>query len=214
MAQTIRGIRAFLFDMDGTLVDSTPAVTAAWTAWALKHKLDPDQVLHVAHGRPARETVKALLPQGDVQAEGDWMLARELSETGVVALPGIKEWLNSLGSFPWGIVTSASIELALYRLQLAGLPRPSMLVTSDDVKRGKPDPECFLLGAQRLNVAPRDCLVWEDTPAGLTAGREAGMRLIGVKTTFPVDQLHAEGLIDNYLGLKFTNNNGLLDLYL
>lgn len=173
-------IEAVLFDMDGTLVDSDAAVERAWTTWAVEFGVDPVATIAGAHGSPADNTVRRMLPQLD--AEGVRAAAyRELElqytdVDDVVALPGAHELLADLDArgVPWTIVTSADVRLAKARLDAAGIAVPPLMVTVEDISAGKPDPEGFLVGAQRLGVAPAGCLVVEDSAPGIAAGHAAG----------------------------------------
>jgi sugar-phosphatase len=192
---------ALLVDLDMTLVDSTGAVERAWTAFARRHDLDPQAVLRFAQGRPSRETVRHLLPAGDHATEAQLLEETEVSDTeGVVALPGAHELLSSGRRL--AIVTSCSTRLAHARLRAAGLPVPEVLVSSDGLARGKPDPECFLIGARRLDVDPRACVVLEDAPAGITAGLRAGATVIALRTSHPDADLHdADAVVDDIAAL-------------
>jgi mannitol-1-/sugar-/sorbitol-6-phosphatase len=187
---------ALLVDLDGTLINSDGPVNRAWRGFADRHRLDPDEVAHSAHGRPSRETVAALL--GDVPnlaEEQAWIERQEVNDTdGVIALPGAHELLTNPGR-PLAIVTSCTDALAAARLGAAGLPTPEVVVTADQITKGKPDPEPFLLGAQRLGVDPATCVVLEDAPAGITAGRAAGARVIAVRTTHGDADLQAADAI-------------------
>ncbi len=190
---------AVLSDLDGTLVDSSGPVRRAWTAFAARHGLDPDTVLTLAQGRPASETVAQLAPHADHAVESARQEQLEIDDAdGVVALPGAAALLS--GSLTVAIVTSCSTALAHARLSAAGLPIPPVLVSYDDVAAGKPDPECFLLGARRLGVEPQDCVVLEDAPAGITAGRRAGASVIALRTTHADAQLAEADLIVDDLG--------------
>lgn len=178
----VTGARALLIDLDGTLVDSTAPVTRAWTAFAVRHGLDADTVIKRAHGRPSRETVRSLLARDQQAVEEERLEQDELTDTeGTRALPGAHELLRV--NKPLAIVTSCSRALMAVRLRATGLPVPAVSVTADDVKHGKPDPECFLLGARALNASPDACLVLEDSPAGIAAARAAGMPVIAVRGT-------------------------------
>lgn len=204
MKNVIVGIDAFLFDMDGTLVTSIAAVDKVWTAWAQRVGLPPANVLAVIHGRPARSSIKELAPHLDLEIEEAWVLEQELKESeGVEAIEGVHEFLNSLNGFPWAIVTSADTELAIHRLKLAGISIPKILVTINRVKQGKPHPECFELAARELGIVPQKCLVVEDTNAGLMAGKNAGMKLLGISTTFPSSELISEECFRDYHQLSF-----------
>jgi sugar-phosphatase len=186
--------RAFLFDLDGVLIDSTPAVARVWTQWAIAHGFDPDEVIRRAHGRPSIATIREYLPHGNHEAENRKVERGEIEDlTGIVPLPGARELLNALPSDRWTIVTSCTRPLAEVRLRAAGLPLPEQLVTSDDVKNGKPDPEPFLKGASLLGVSATHCVVVEDAPAGIRAGKAAGARVIACRTTAPESELNAAG---------------------
>src|SRR5208282_3782510 len=166
---------ALLFDLDGVLIDSTPAVARVWSRWAAEHGLDPETVVRVAHGRPSRTTIRELLPNADVDREDREVERREMEDLdGVVLLPGARELLNVLPPERWTIATSCTRPLAEVRLRAAGLPIPKTLTTSSDVKIGKPDPEPYLKAAAKLGFAASDCIVVEDAPAGVRAGKDAG----------------------------------------
>ncbi|WP_345713532.1 HAD-IA family hydrolase, partial [Kineococcus glutinatus] len=166
-----RTFDAVLFDMDGTLVDSTTAIVRCWTRWAQEHGVSGEQLAAAhGHGRPAAEIVAELLPPERVAAGAARITELEVADvTGVVRLPGAVELLAQLPRPRWAVVTSCTVPLALARAGAAGLPEPGAWVTFDDVERGKPDPAPYLLGAERLGVDPRRCLVVEDAPAGLVS---------------------------------------------
>src|SRR5438874_9239991 len=193
--------RAVLFDLDGVLVDSTPAVARAWTGWARKHGFEPEEVVKKAHGRPSISTIRELLPHADHTAEDREVERREIADVdGVIPLPGAMELLQALPLRRWAIVTSCTRPLAGVRIGAAGLPKPRHLVTSTDVKHGKPDPEPYLKGAQFLGVPASDCIVIEDAPAGIRAGKAAGARVIALRTTATDDELQEAGcdwIVDN-----------------
>lgn len=186
-----------LVDLDGTLVDSSGPVRRAWDAFAVRHNLDRDAVNGFAHGRPSRETVRLLAPSADHDVEAALVERAEVGDTdGVVALPGARELLRC--DRPLAIVTSCSTALAATRLRAAELPIPHTIITSDDVTRGKPDPACFLIAAARLGVEPAHCVVLEDAPAGIEAGRAAGATVIALRTTHADNALGAaHAVIDN-----------------
>jgi sugar-phosphatase len=182
--------RALLFDMDGVLIDSAPAVERVWRKWALAHHLDPDVVVEQAHGRCSIETIRAVAPHMDAGRENLKVEQMEIEDKeGVIALPGAAGLLRSLPAEQFAIVTSATRPLAAARLGYAGLPVPSHLVTADDVTDGKPSPEPYLKGAALLHVSPADCLIFEDTPAGIASAHGAGMRVIALGSTYPVPEL-------------------------
>jgi sugar-phosphatase len=173
-----------LFDLDGVLVDSTPAVARVWGWWAKQHGFDPDETVRVAHGRPSIATIRELLPNADHDAENSEVERREIEDVeGVVPLPGTVELLRALPLERWAIVTSCTRRLAYVRIRAAGLPEPKFIVTSDDIARGKPDPEPYLKGARALSFAPADCIVIEDAPAGIRSGKAAGSRVVALQTT-------------------------------
>ncbi|HSZ63941.1 MAG TPA: HAD family hydrolase [Terriglobales bacterium] len=175
---------ALLFDMDGVLIDSTPAVARVWTRWAIDRGLDPDKVVHMAHGRPSQTTIRELLPDADVDLENREVERCEIADLdGVVLLPGAQQLLDSLPPDRWTIATSCTRALAEVRLRAAGLPIPANMITSTDVKIGKPDPEPYLKAAAKLGFAASDCVVVEDAPAGVRAGKAAGARVIAFLTT-------------------------------
>jgi mannitol-1-/sugar-/sorbitol-6-phosphatase len=186
--------KALLFDMDGVLVDSTPAVARVWRRWACEHGLDPERVAEMAHGRPSIATVRELLPDADHEAENRILERREIEDLeGVVACKGAFKLLEALPEDRWVVVTSSTRPLAEVRLRAAGLPAPRHLITSSDVENGKPHPEPFLKAAEALGFEPRDCLVVEDSPAGIRAGKQAGCRVIAFRTTMPDEALRSAG---------------------
>lgn len=178
------GGKALLLDMDGTLVNSDAVVERCWRRWATEHGLDADEVLLAAHGRQGYATMAALLPDRPMDvnhAENERMLARETADTdGVVPVPGAPEFMASLAKLPHALVTSADRELCRVRMAAAGLDIPDVWITAESVSASKPDPEGFLKGAAELGFAPADCVAFEDSEAGITAARAAGMRVVGV----------------------------------
>ena len=212
--------RALLFDLDGVLIDSTPAVTRVWTRWAIDHGLDPNDVVQKAHGRPSLATIRDYLPHSDYETENRKVERGEIEDlAGIVTLPGARELLNAIPSGRWTIVTSCTRALAEVRLGAAGLPIPERLLTSDDVKNGKPDPEPYLLGASLLGVSAADCVVVEDVPAGIRAGKAAGARVIACRTTAPDSELKTAGadwIVDSCksISLRGPGANGDLNLLL
>src|SRR6266481_5409080 len=186
--------RGVLFDLDGVLVDSTPAVARVWAGWARTHGFDPDEVVRKAHGRPSITTIRELLPLADHAAEDREVERREIADIeGVVPLPGAMELLQALPLDRWAIVTSCTRALAQVRIGAAGLPKPKQMVTSTDVQHGKPDPQPYLKGAQVLGVPAADCLVVEDAPAGIRAGKAAGARVLALRTTASDAELQQAG---------------------
>lgn len=182
--------QAVLFDLDGVLVDSTPAVARVWTRWAVAHGIDPQRAIAHAHGRRSIETVRALAPELNAEEENLRVEQMEIEDKeGVTALPGAALLLTTLPQNRFAIVTSATRPLARARIGYAGLPLPEHLVTADDVTGGKPSPEPYLKGAALLGFAPQDCIVVEDAPAGISSARTAGMRVIAIPTTYLASEL-------------------------
>jgi mannitol-1-/sugar-/sorbitol-6-phosphatase len=185
---------AVLFDMDGVLVDSTPAVARVWTVWAMKHGFDPNEVVRKAHGRPSLATIIEFLPHGDHDAENREVERLEIEDIAdVVALPGALHLLQAIPQERWAVVTSASRALAQVRLRAAGLPVPKHLVTASDLQRGKPFPDPYLKGAEILGISPPDCVVAEDAASGVRSGQAAGARVLGLRTTSTDDELLSAG---------------------
>ncbi|MEU7561951.1 HAD family hydrolase [Streptomyces eurythermus] len=181
---TVLTCRALLLDMDGTLVNSDAVVDRVWRRWAGRHGLDGDEVMKVIHGRQGHASMALLLPDRPMEenfAENERMLAEETADTeGVVEVPGAGAFLASLAGLPHALVTSADLGLATARMSAAGLALPEVRVTAESVGASKPDPEGFLKGAAELGIDPADCVVFEDSGAGIAAGRSAGMRVVGV----------------------------------
>ncbi|MFJ9391802.1 HAD-IA family hydrolase [Nocardioides sp. NPDC101246] len=179
--------RAVLLDMDGTLVDSTAVVERIWSEWATDHDLASAEVLKVVHGRQGHESMALLLPDRPHRqnlAENQIMLERETAEVeGIVAIAGARALLESIARLPHALVTSAPRQLAWARMTTAGLTMPAVAVTAEDVSASKPDPEGFTAAAATLGVPARTCVAFEDSAAGITAARRAGMRVVGVGRT-------------------------------
>jgi sugar-phosphatase len=187
---------AILFDVDGVLVDSAPSVTRAWSAWAHRVGLEPDWLLRRVHGRRAIDTIRAVRPELDAESELATLVADETTDNAdVVEIPGARALVSSLPADRWAIVTSGLRPVATARLAAAGVPMARVMVTAESISRGKPDPECYLNGAAELGVAPADCLVVADAPAGAAAARAAGMRLLGLTTTHAAAELEPADLI-------------------
>ncbi|MFD8146481.1 HAD-IA family hydrolase [Streptomyces sp. NPDC059708] len=183
-APVVLTARALLLDMDGTLVNSDAVVERCWRAWALSHGLDPQEALKVVHGRQGYATMAVLLPERPMElnhAENAEMLARETADTeGVVPVGGAPEFMAAIARLPHALVTSADAALARVRMTAAALPMPRVRITAESVGASKPDPEGFLKGAAELGADPADCVVFEDSGAGIEAGLAAGMRVIGI----------------------------------
>lgn len=209
---------ALLFDLDGVLIDSTPAVERVWSRWAVERGFDPVEVVARAHGRPSLTTIRELLPNSDYDAENRVVERGEIEDLeGVVPLPGAMELLESLPEDRWTIVTSCTRALAEVRIRAAGLPRPAKLVTSTDITHGKPHPEPFLKGAEKLGFAASDCIVLEDAAAGVRAGKAAGARVIGLRTTMPEKLLleaGADWILNSCAGIQLLDHRQGLRLRL
>jgi len=209
---------ALLFDLDGVLIDSTPAVARVWTHWAVEHGFNPEEVVARAHGRPSLTTVREYLPHADHEKENREVECREIEDLeGVIPLPGALDLLASLPLDRWTIVTSCTRRLAEVRIRAAGLPLPTKLVSSNDVVRGKPDPEPYRKGASILGFAAPDCIVLEDAPAGIRAGKAAGSRVIAFRTTAPDRVLKAERadwILNNCADVGAECTSGELSLWL
>jgi sugar-phosphatase len=197
-----RAFAAFLFDADGTLLDSIAAANRVWRRWALSHGLEPENVLRVIHGRRVAESIRLLKPDVDIERESAIVTAGEIADVeGVVAIKGAREFVSLLPPRKWAIVTSAPRALALKRLGAAGIPVPPVLVTAEDVTRGKPAPDCFQCAARLLEVAAEKCLVWEDTAAGIAAAEAAGSAAVVVSTTHDSHFETRHPMIRDYNGL-------------
>jgi mannitol-1-/sugar-/sorbitol-6-phosphatase len=176
--------KAILFDMDGVLVDSTPAVARVWSWWARRHGFDPIKTVHEAHGRPSIATIRELLPDADHDAENREVERREILDVeGVIPLAGVHKLLTSLPEGRWTIVTSCTKPLADVRLRVAEIAPPPRFITARDITIGKPDPEPYLKGAALLGFAAQDCIVVEDAAAGVSSGKAAGSRVLAVQST-------------------------------
>ena len=209
---------AFLFDLDGVLIDSTPAVARVWSRWAIGHGFNPEEVVAHAHGRPSIETIRDLLPNADHEAENRIVESGEIEDVaGIVPLPGILHLLASLPENRWTIVTSCTRALAEVRIKAAGLPLPATLVTSSDIVRGKPDPEPYLKGASFLGFPAAECIVLEDAPAGILSGKAAGARVIAFHTTAAEPILRAAGadwIVPDGSHIQLLNSEGALSFEL
>jgi len=176
--------RALLFDLDGVLIDSTPAVARVWRRWAIERGFNPDEVVARDHGRPSLTTVREYLPNANHEDENTEVERREIADLeGVVPLPGAPDLLASLPADRWTIVTSCTRRLAEVRLRAAGLPLPAKMITSSDINHGKPHPEPYLKGALVLGFSAAECIVLEDAPAGVRAGKAAGAKVVAFPST-------------------------------
>lgn len=210
--------RGVLFDLDGVLVDSTPAVARVWTIWAQKHGFDPEETVRKAHGRPSLATIRELLPDADHVAENAIVERMEIEDVSdVIPLPGTLELLASLPADRWTVVTSCTRALALVRLRVAGLPLPDKMVTSTDIVNGKPHPEPYLKGAGLLGFAPQDCVVFEDAPAGIRSGKAAQSRVVAFQTTERDELLRQAGadwIVKDASAVRVGGKNGARNISL
>ncbi|MFC8004751.1 HAD family hydrolase [Streptomyces olivaceus] len=197
--------QALLFDNDGTLVSSLASVQRCWTRWAGEYGITAEQFGRVElHGRPAAEIAADLLPAALVPqavARIEQLEVEDVPNGGVHLLPGTRDFLDALPADRWAVVTSATRRLAEARLDAVGI-LPKTLVAADDITRGKPDPEPYLLGARALGADPAACVVFEDAPAGLQAGRAAGMRTVALATTHRPDELDADLVVTDLSALS------------
>jgi sugar-phosphatase len=172
--------------------------------WAEKHGLDRDLVIQISHGRRTIDSIREAAPHLDAEEEAKEIDAEEVvAREGIVEVPGAQRLLSKLKPYQWAIVTSASRALATFRMGCAGLPIPKVLISGDDVSKGKPDPEGYLKAASLLGVHPEHCIVVEDSPAGILAGRRAGMNIVGVTTTFAAEKLLGAQSIANFHDVAF-----------
>ena len=199
--------QAILFDLDGTLVDSAARVQRLWEVWGRKHGITPEYLMEVMHGRRADETIRIVAPHLSVQDEFRALEAEEIADMeGVRPYPSAEKLLSSLSPYQWAIVTSGTKRVAEARLRHVGLPKPEVFITADDIKAGKPAPDGYLLAASRLHVTPSDCVVIEDAPAGIQAGKSAGMRVIAITSTMTLDALDQADIAISHLSqIKLQN---------
>jgi sugar-phosphatase len=188
---------AILFDLDGVLVDSAACVERHWCRWAASHGLDAERIVRVAHGRRTAETIATVAPHLDAELESaELARGEEIDTVGVYEVAGARGLLGCLPCDAWAIATSGNTRTALTRLRHTGLPEPEVLISADDVSQGKPDPEPYLLAARRLGIAASDCVVVEDTSAGVEAARAAQMRVIAISSTHTRDAVaHADMVV-------------------
>ena len=204
--------RAILFDLDGVLVDSTGAVDREWRDWGRRKGVDGDAIMAIAHGVRTIEVIRRVAPHLDAEIEAAAIESHEAGDqSGVVVMPGALELVKSIPDGHWGVVTSGSRLLAANRLLYCGLPVPEVLVTSDDVTHGKPHPEPYLKGAEGLGFAAAECVVIEDAPAGIAAARAAGMKVIGLASTYKAEKLsEADVVVKDFRELSVKTSDGRL----
>ncbi|RJF56279.1 sugar phosphatase [Serratia inhibens] len=193
--------KGFLFDLDGTLVDSLPAVERAWINWAKRRGINPQDVLDFIHGKQAITSLRHFMPgESEAAIQQEFLLLEQVEAQdtdGVTALPGAAALLARLNALdiPWAIVTSGSIPVATARRNAGGLPQPEVFITAEQVKHGKPQPDAYLLGAERLGLAPQDCVVVEDAAAGILSGLAAGCQVIAVNAPADAPKLDQVDLL-------------------
>lgn len=190
-----RAFAAFLFDMDGTVLNSIAAAERIWSAWAVRHGVEVETFLPTIHGARAIDTITRLnLPGVDAEQQAAFITAAEIEDVeGIVEIPAAAAFLKDLPKDRWAMVTSAPRDLALRRMAAAGIPEPAVMITAEDVKAGKPDPSGYLLAAKKLGVEPADCLIFEDATVGIQAAEAAGAALMVITTTHqhPIETAHA-----------------------
>jgi mannitol-1-/sugar-/sorbitol-6-phosphatase len=203
---------AILFDLDGVLVDSTGSVDRQWRIWARERNIDEEKVMAIAHGVRAIEVIRTIAPHLDAEAELRTLESREAADHDRVnVMPGAVDLVRSLPEDRRAVVTSGSRMLATARLQLAGIPATKVMVTADDVVNGKPNPEPYLRGAELLGMNPAECVVIEDAPAGIRAAHAAGMKVIGLTSTYPASALsEADAVVQKLSQIKIASTPGKL----
>ncbi len=200
---------AFLFDLDGTLINSLAVIKKVWGEWAIENGLDPKTVVDNCHGRRSIDTIRMFAPHLSLPQANDEFIDREAAETdGLLVLPGAIDFLKSLPPERWAIVTSCSKKLADVRMNYLGIPKPKVIVLADDVTQGKPDPQGYLLAAHQLGFAAEKCVVFEDAPAGIEAGKRAGMSVVVITAT-QVLPTSAENAVVDYRSIRLLSKEPL-----
>lgn len=215
MSEVVRvETRGLLFDMDGVLVSSIGSVVRCWRIWAKMYDVPNAETYEVPHGMRAIDIIRTLRPDIDPLQGLREIEDLEIADTSdLKVLPGAKQLLESLPAERWAIVTSATRRLMLGRLEVAGLPAPERIVSADDVERGKPDPEPYRRGAELLGYRADECIVVEDAPSGVGAGKAAGSQVLGVVGTHTLAQLHqADWVVQSLEGVVATAHDGGLEL--
>lgn len=191
---------AILFDLDGVLANSNATVEAAWRTWAVEKNLDADEIVKYSHGRRTTETLERFLPGQPHAPEIARLIATERAGIDrVIDVPGARQFVESLDGVPWAVATSGETAIAVSRLKKVGIAVPRVLITAEQVRRGKPEPEVYLTAARELGVDPARCVIFEDAPSGITAGHAAGARVIALLTTFPPHDVHnADAVVQDF----------------
>jgi sugar-phosphatase len=185
--------KGILFDMDGTLLESNEASELIWKTWSAAHGVDLEKIRAVHHGRRPEETIALVAPQLDAVKEAKFIYEDQQNcSEGIYPIPGVNAFYNSLPKGSFGIVTAANQIILEKRFKIVGLAPPEVCITATLLKKGKPDPEGYLLGAKKLGFAPKDCIIFEDAPAGLLAAKRAGMRSVAITTHYSMEQLKRE----------------------
>lgn len=207
--------KAILFDLDGTLVESTFFIERLWQDWGVQHGVSPQRMSEVMHGRPATEIINIVAPHLSIKEEVYELETDEISRMeGMKIYAGAHELLSSLPRSQWAIVTSGSLRVASARLNYARLPRPDVFVTADDIRAGKPAPDAYLLAATRLHMNPSDCIVVEDAPAGIQAGKSAGMKVIAIASSHSKEELsQADIVIQQLADVKTQVRGGQINIH-
>lgn len=201
--------QAILFDLDGTLIESTQFIERLWQNWGTRHGISPQRIADVMHGRRAGEIISLVAPHLPLKDDVYTLETDEIKNmTGMRTYRGAKELLASIPAKQWAIVTSGSLRVASARLNYVKLPTPEVFVTGGDVKTGKPSPEGYLLAASRLGIKPADCIVVEDAPAGVQAGKAAGMKVIAITSTVSKELLRqADVVVQKLEDIKLSSMN-------
>jgi mannitol-1-/sugar-/sorbitol-6-phosphatase len=208
------GLRGVLFDLDGTLVDSAAAVLRGWQTWAARAGAPTTELAEIVHGRSASATIQSLIPglsPAEIQAHVREVLrVQEIDPDPARPVPGAARLVRALAGHPWGVVTGCSAAMSAARLAAGGLPSPPLLITDEDVRAGKPDPEGYLLALRLLGITADDGIAIEDAPAGVTAAKAAGLRTIAVTSTHPATALTAaDAVVDGLSEIQVTFSGGL-----
>ena len=196
---------AVIFDLDGTLVDSSAVVERQWSIWARSHGIEPRLVMDVVHGRPSIQTMRMFRPETTLAESSAFDAIEAADLEGLKPVSGAREAIDACErqQIPWAIVTSGTNTMARNRLRECGFNVPPVFVTVEQTERGKPAPDPFLRAALLLNVDPPKCTVFEDAPPGIHAGKAANMRVIALQTTHPPDYLSgADAVVKDLSGVE------------